>query len=261
MTNVKLLTSVMMTVLITAGCASAPSVPVEESKPEVFLPTTTLSDDLGLQPGPLTDDTAVLTESFEKYEVYENASNDLWCDNCDYSLKWDDGGRDISRVGVLSNEAQASNRQRDQVSLVFEPFEVKVKMDGVVEFSAYISLISQGEEVVAFCNGILVEVLEEAFKFPGSKYEDCTDQLYDKFDFDLTVFLFGDNSFDDGYENLRTYRMFRLMSENTFTVKIVDTNGKEHVFVFDIQRDYPSPQGYFRIAFEAEKAVKLGLGY
>jgi hypothetical protein len=257
MTNVKLLTSVIMTVLITAGCASAPSVPVEESKPEVFLPKTSLSEDLGLQPEPLTDDPAALLDSYERFEVNEyNSGSDI-----DYSMTWDESGLNFKSVGVLSNDAQASNRERDQVNLVFDAFDISVKMDGGVDFVAFVTLRSKGEEVVAFCNGILVEVKEEAFKFPGSEHGDCEDKLYDEFDFDFTVFTFGDKSYDEEYENSRTYRMFQLMSQNTFTVKVVDTTGKEHVFIFDVQRDYPSPQAYFRIAFEAEKAVKLGLGY
>ena len=89
----------------------------------------------------------------------------------------------------------------------------------------------------------------------------CSINLDDEFDFDSNYDSFGDKSFDEEYNNSNLYRMYQLMAQNSFKVKLVDTVGKEHVFSFDIGSGSPSPQDFFRIAFEAEKAVKLGLGY
>jgi len=241
-------------VLLISGCSSSTSSQVEEAEQEVFLPKTSLVEGLGIQPEPFTDNEKTLRKSFEMFKVYEYASGS----DVDYTLGWKD--ESIKRLGILSDEAKASNRERDQVNLVFNALDIKVYMDGGVELGSFMTLNSKGSEVIAFCNGLLVEVSNEAFKLP-KMYDDCSNNLTDEYDFDSHYELFGDKTYDQEYDDSKIYRMYQLMAQNSFKIRLVDTTGKEHVFSFDIERDYPSPQDLFRIAFEAEKAVKLGLGY
>jgi hypothetical protein len=236
--------------LLVSGCAS-PAVKVVAEVEAPFLPTTSLTEGLGIKPKPFTSDLDKLQKSYDFYEVTEaSAGGDL-----DYSLDWQGQFRS---VGTLSDEAHASNRERDKVSLAFNGIDIKVYLDGTTSFFVFMTLNSQGAEVTAFCNGILFEVAGEAFKIPGE--EDCFDNAVDEFTFDSFSFFFGDN-YSWESENAEVTRMFQLLAQNSFRVKVVDTDGKEHVFTYDITRKFPSPQDFFRIAFEAELAVKAGLGY
>lgn len=246
----KLFAVTLALVLLFSGCAS-PAVVTPESEVAPFLPTTSLTVGLGIIPKPFTSDLKKLQKSYEFYEVTEaSAGGDL-----DYSLDWQGQFRS---VGTLSDEAHASNRERDKVNLAFNAPNIKVYLDGTTSFFVFLTINSQGDEVTAFCNGIVFEVAGEAFKIPGE--EDCFDNAVDDFSFDSFSFFFGDNySWDSN--NAEVTRMFQLLAQNSFRVKVVDTNGKEHVFTYDISREFPSPQAFFRIAFEADLAVKAGLGY
>jgi hypothetical protein len=245
-----LIAATLAMVLLVSGCAS-PAAEVVAEVEAPFLPTTSLTQGLGINPKPFTSDLDKLQKSYDFYEVTEaSAGGDL-----DYSLDWQG---QFGSVGTLSDEAQASNRERDQVNLAFNAPDLEVYLDGTTSFFVFLTINSQGEEVTAFCNGILFEVAGEAFKIPGE--EDCFDNRQDEFSFDSFSFFFGDNYSWDS-ENAEVTRMFQLLAQNSFRVKVVDTEGKEHVFTYDISREFPSPQDFFRIAFEADLAVKAGLGY
>lgn len=237
-------------VLLVSGCAS-PAAEVAAEVEAPFLPTTSLTEGLGIEPKLFTSDLEKLKKSYEFYEETEAYAGSDY----DYSLDWQG---QFERVGTLSDEGHASNRERDKVSLAFNAPDIKVYLDGTTSFFVFMTINSQGNEVTAFCNGILFEVAGEAFKIPGE--EDCFDNRVDEFSFDSFSFFFGDNYSWDS-ENAEVTRMFQLLAQNSFRVKVVDTDGKEHVFTYDISREFPSPQDFFRIAFEADLAVKAGLGY
>jgi hypothetical protein len=215
--------------------------------------------DVELVAKPFTDNVEILKESYSQFKVFESAGDG----EEDYSLTYE---KPISSVGILSDAARASNRKRDAVNLVFDAPTVTVYRDGTTSFFAYISLHAEDREVVAFCNGIVFEVSGEAFAFPGE--DACEESLYDQYNFDSVAFSFGDHfdnsaTYGDEFvaENSKELRLFQLLAQNSFVVRLVDANAKEHVFSFDIAREFPSPQDLLRLAFEAEKAVKLGFGY
>lgn len=247
----RIIATALALVLLASGCSSPAAETVSEAKAAPFLPTTSLAEDLGINPKPFTSNLEKLQKSYDFYEVNEaSAGGDL-----DYSLDW---AGQFNSVGTLSDEGHASNRERDKVNLAFNGPDIDVNLDGSTSFFVFMTINSKGAEVTAFCNGILFEVAGEAFKIPGE--EDCFDNRMDEFSFDSFGFFFGE-SYAGTAGNDKVMRMFKLLAQNSFTVKVVDVDGKEHIFTFDKSREFPSPQDYFRIAFEAELAVKAGLGY
>jgi hypothetical protein len=228
--------------------------------PNPISPKTSLPYDLGVEPNSVTDDVDTLINSYSLFLVDEASSGEK-----DYSLKYH---RTPDFSTVFSDASIASNRERDRVWLQFKGPSVEVYLDGQTEMSLFLSLYSSSEELIAFCNGIIFEVAGEAFYVPGESSDLCDSHRSDQYTFDYRFFYFGEKQ-GTGYtdavnldeEDPDLTRMFQLLSQNPFVVRIVDTNSKEHVFSCDLSGEFPTPQDLMRFAYEAEKAVKLGFGY
>jgi hypothetical protein len=240
-------------VLLISGCASV--VPEQTQDPEVpvFLPTTSLTEGLGVMPNPLSESEEQLKASFNKYEVDEApAGSDV-----DYYLNWGDL---ISKDLRLSDASLEADRNRDKVSLQFDAISLTAFLDGRVKLRITMVLVAEAGPVTAFCNGILIEVANEAFKLP-SKSPSCLYDDTDQYDFDLAQFNLTPISANQSDGSATELRMFQLMSQNTFRVKVIDVDGNEHVFTFDIDQYDNDVQYFLKTALEAEKAIQSGLGY
>ena len=241
-------------VLLISGCASVVPEQIQEPEVSVFLPTTSLTEGLGVMPKPLSESKKQLKASFNKYEVDEAPPGS----DVDYYLNW---GDQISRDLRLSDTSLEADRDRDKVSLDFDAISLTAFLDGRVELRITMVLVAEAGPITAFCNGILIEVANEAFKLP-SKSPSCLYDETDQYDFDLEQFILTPISVNQSDGSAEELRMFQLMSQNTFRVKVIDVDGNEHVFTFDSDRYVNNNFQYFlKTALEAEKAIQSGLGY
>jgi hypothetical protein len=241
-------------VLLISGCASVVPEQIQDPEVPVFLPKTSLTEGLGVMPNPLSESEEQLKASFNKYEVDEApAGSDV-----DYYLNWGDL---ISKDLRLSDASLEADRDRDKVSLYFDAISLTAFLDGRVELRITMVLVAKAGPITAFCNGILIEVANEAFKLP-SKSPSCLYDETDQYDFDLAQFILTPISANQSDGSAEELRMFHLMSQNTFRVKVVDVDGNEHVFTFDSDQYVNNDFQYFlKTALEAEKAIQSGLGY
>jgi len=205
---------------------------------------------------PITDDLEKLQASLDLFK-YEEGDGDY----LDYELKYmGPRARELESVAAL-----ASNRERDGVTLSIDPYSLWIPMNGAPTIWTFVSFekTEMDRRDQALCQGMLFEVAGEAIYLKKTMRSDAyeltaTCELPLENNFEIRG-LFGTNHTNEEIElwpeeDGTIYRLLQLLTEHPFTVRVLDLRGTEHVFI----SDEPLP---YRAAFEAEKAVKSGLGY
>lgn len=239
---------VILGLTLMTGCATAEPAPIADEIP--FLPSSNLPSEIGTQPQEFSSDSNILLKAYKAYRVQEGPG-----DGIDYYLYWND--KTYNGAGEQSLESKTSNRERDRISLAFYAPDIDVLTSGKTNIKFFLKFDSHGQNVLTLCNGILFEVAGEAIKVPTTMLNTCDVEEYGE----QSRMYFTGSEGRSASENNEVIRLFSLLAQNSFTVRLVDQTGKEHVFVFDKDRPYPSPQAFFKTAFEAAKAVSIGLGY
>ncbi len=250
---------IVLTALVSllVGCANNTDLLHSEADPIQFLPTSDLPFGVNQLPDPITADQEQLKSSYSIFSVDESSGGDI-----DYYLEWNDSW-DYNLGGRFMNPE--STRFRDKATLTIGPpslwvyrqddFPGRIFISWPIQFKTGDPNESQLFGIEALCNGILVEVKEEAFKIPSSS--PCPSRTYSDTGLDLTnISLMGDEP--------EERRMLMLMSQNPFVLKVVGVDGKERAFEYSGEKSEStvwSPQDYIRIGLEAEQAVLLGHGY
>lgn len=234
--------------------------PIQDDAPKLSseLPWGNLS----VEPGEIPQDDSELRRALTFFEVVEGLGGDH-SGAVDYEYEWDNQQR---YAGVQSRGSTSSNRDRDYVALYFWGPDVEVLMNGKTSVWFGFYLDSHEDRIKALCNGVLFEVKEHAFRIPG--WQTCSDGDYKYADYDMMPV--GVTDAVDGH-------LIRLLATNGFVAKVLDTDGKEHVFDFPFVRALDvdescdgsssivkcnwSAQDFLTIALQAEEAVSRGLGY
>ena len=237
--------------LAISGCSAPLDSQTSEHEEVIpFLPTSSLPSDINVQPREFTSDLDKLTSSYNAFDLEEGPGGRI-----DYYLYWSD--KTFTGAGEQSEKSLLTTRERDQISLAFYAPDIEVLTDGRVNIKFLFKFDPHGKNLLTLCNGVLIEVAGEAIKLPTSVLETCDlEKPGDQYRLYQTA-----GEYSTAAEDAEVTRVFGLLAQNTFTVRLVDQTGEEHVFNFDKSRKYPSPQAFFTKAFEAAKAVKMGLGY
>lgn len=237
--------------LALSGCSTGPASSIAEQEGVIpFLPTSELPSDVNIQPSEFTADLKKLKASYNSFDLKEGPGGRI-----DYYLNW--GDKTYTGAGEQSEKSLLTTRERDLISLAFYAPDIEVLTDGRVNIKFLFKFDPHGKNLLTLCNGVLIEAAGEAIKLPTSVLETCDLETPD----DQTRLYQTAGEFSTATEDAEVTRVFGLLAQNTFTVRLVDQNGEEHIFNFDKSRKYPSPQAFFTKAFEAAKAVKMGLGY
>ena len=239
------ITALALVVGLLTSCAAPETI---EDTEIPFLPTSSFPSGLNTQPSEITNDVNQLKKSFDSYRLKEGPGGEI-----DYYLYW--GDTQYNGAGEQSEESMKANRERDRVSLAFYAPDIDVLVDGRANIKFFLKFDPHGKNILTLCNGMLFEVAGEAIKVPTGMLETCDLEEAD----DQSRMYF--TATDDKTHDAEIKRLFTLLSQNTFVIRLMDTDHKEYVFTFDKNRDYPSPQAFFKTALEAEKAISLGLGY
>jgi hypothetical protein len=257
----------VMAGLVLSGCSdtnlgnqsdfetSQSATPVPSKTPEYLFGSKLPHGISPVTPEAIDVDRKALLQSLTFFVVEEGDGSPL-----DYSYNWED----FQSRSVLSRAAIESNRERDKVELgIFAP-TVMVWMDGTTSIILQLKFDSP-QDLKATCNGAVIEVDGFAYKVQSQK--SCEDPPGKS---DYLPWIIDS-------ENTHEMRLLGHLGSMPFTIRLLDTDGLEHLFDFnspsiidsqpecaesiDLCKYRLSAQDLIRVAVQASKAVEAGLGY
>ena len=164
-----------------------------------------------------------------------------------------------------SRNSQESNRDRDKTILyLWKSPEVKVFTSGRTQLQLNFRFYTPEGITQGFCRGMIIEVAGRSITLPPLIPCDSPNPLQDR---NIHEYYFWD------VDNQRDNHILRILATNSFVIRLMDENGIEHVFDFELASSIAANQDcdgwscrltahdLFTLGLQTNRAIELGMGY